>query len=777
MMVESGVVSGSAKAEGSNLAFAELLDSVPGAWFFTRRDGSFAYVSLGACEALGYSRRELLGLTVFDIDPTFDLGAWDRQWESTAPSQSRITTTTHRRRDGSVYPIEIRSLKIDLDGELLSASYSVDLTAAEQARAALRVTESRLERLLGNLPDLVFRLRLDPSPRLEFLSKSCQPLLGYEAAELLEDEGAIARIVHPEDLAKFLSVHRASPGSGTKLRCLQRTGRVVWMEIRATLVDAAPDEPRIVEGVARDVTQNHEAELANRRLSAAIEQAAEAVVVTDAQGAVEYVNPAYRHTSGLDEAQAIGRPWRELEVRHDRAFLRRLERLFDRGEVWQGRIQSVRANGTAFDEDGTLAPIRDESGQRVVGCVAVKRDITEQVQLEEHLQRAHRLETVGQLAGGIAHDFNNLLHIIHGHTQMMQLMDLQGFSRAKDLTEMLHEVDKAAARAAVLVRQLLAFSRIDDGAPSDLRLDEALGSLHSLLQRLLGQHIQLVLRNDLGAVLVRGNRPQLEQMVTNLCLNARDALPTGGFVHVSLDEPPRDKLPALLKSRDDSYVRLSVRDDGSGMTREVQRRLGEPFFTTKRPGEGVGLGLATAYAIVRGHRGFIDVSSARGKGSTFHIYLPRCDRSERRASHPPRVQVLDGRGRLALVAEDEPAILQLSSCYLKQAGFEVVVATSGAEAERLLRERGPELALCVLDALMPELGGEEALKLMQELGVTAPVVFVTGHDSRRLDEALAEGGGALLHKPFGAEELLAAAGRALGELQQEADGDGPGLRE
>jgi len=762
---QSGVVTNSAQAKGANLAFTELLDSVPGAWFFTRRDGSFAYVSLGACEALGYARKELLAASVFDIDPTFDADSWARLWESTVPSQSKVIRTRHRRRDGTEYPIEIRSLKIDLDGEHLSASYSVDLTAAEQARAALQETESRLERLIANLPDLVFRLRLEPRLTLEFVSPSCQPLLGYTAAELEDDEHAIARIVHAEDLDKFLSLHRTPAGTGSKLRFLHRVGRVVWMELRATLVKVA-GQPPILEGIARDVTHSHEAELKNRRLSAAIEQAAEAVVVTDTQGNVEYVNPAYRHTSGLAEGQALGRPWRELEVRHDRAFLRRLERLFDRGEVWQGRIQSVRSNGSAYDEDGTLAPIRDESGQRVIGCVAVKRDITEQLQLEEQLERAHRLETVGQLAGGIAHDFNNLLHIIHGHTQMMQLLDLQGFGRAKDLTEMLHEVDKAAARAAVLVRQLLAFSRSNDGEPVDLRLDELLSSLHSLLQRLLGQHIQLVVRNDVAAVSVRGNRVQLEQVVTNLCLNARDALPPGGFLHVTLDDPPREKLPAVLKSRvDEAYVRLSVRDDGVGMTREVQRRLGEPFFTTKRPGEGVGLGLATVYAIVQAHRGFIDVSSVRGKGSTFHVYLPRSDRSERREANPPRRQTLEGRGRLVLVAEEEPAILQLSACYLKQAGFDVLVATSGPEAERLLRERGPELSLCVMDSLMPGWGsgvGEAVRRVLHELRLALPVVFLSGQGSRRLDGAL-EAGGVLLHKPFGAQELLEAAARALNE--------------
>ncbi len=751
---------------GPQLAFGELLDAVPGAWFFTRRDGSFAYVNLGACEGLGYSRAELLSASVFDIDPTLNDESWGKLWDLTLPNQSKTIRTKHRRRDGSEYPIEIRSLKIDVEGEHLSASYSVDLTAAEATRAALVATESRLQRLLQNLPDLVFRMRLEPRLSLEFVSPSSLALLGYRPEELVGDEQAIARIVHAADLDKFLSLHRTPPRTGRKLRFLDRTGQVVWMELRATLVDPVTEgqvtegqvtegQAPVIEGVARDVTQSHHAELANRRLMAAIEQAAEAVVVTDISGTVEYVNPAYQSTSGLTEHDAVGRAWRELEVKKDRAFLRRLDAVFEKGEVWQGRIQSVRPGGALYDEDATVAPIRDEAGQPV-GCVAVKRDITEQIQLEEQLHQAQKMEAVGQLAGGIAHDFNNLLHVIQGHAHIMQSLDLSGFGRAAELTEMLHEVDKAAERAAVLVRQLLAFSRRGGADFVELRIDQVLGSLHGLLQRLLGQHIQLIWTCQCGPVTVSANASQIEQMVTNLCINARDAMPPGGYLHLGLEEVAQSELPNLFRGQTDrAYVRLTVRDDGAGMTREVQRRLYEPFFTTKQPGEGVGLGLATVYAIVQAHQGFIDSTSERGQGTTFNVYLPRTDGPRRSLSHRPGRPRLDGRGQLALVAEDEPAVLQLTSHYLRQAGFEVLAATTGPEAEQLINERGAELRLAVLDAVMPGFGGQGVHQVLKDRGLEVPVIFVTGYDYQTLSSSLGDERVAILRKPFTSEELLA----------------------
>jgi two-component system cell cycle sensor histidine kinase/response regulator CckA len=737
-----------------------MLDAVPGAWFFTRQDGSFAYVSLGACDALGYSRQQLLELRVFDIDPTLGTEGWRKLWESAPPNQSKVTRTTHRRRDGSEYPIEIRSLKIDLDGEHLSASYSVDLTASEQTRAALLATESRLQRLLEHLPDLVFRLRLEPQLILEFVSPSCEALLGYRASELVGDAQAIARIVHAADLDKFLSLHHTPPRTGRKLRFLDRTGAVVWMELRATRVNTEGQAP-VIEGVARDVTQSHHAELANRRLLAAIEQAAEAVVVTDAAGQVEYVNPAYRKTSGITASEARGRPWRELEVRGDRRFLRRLSAVFEKGEVWQGRIQSIGASGNTYDEEATVSPIRDEAGLPA-GCVAVKRDVTEQLALEEQLHEAQKMEAIGQLAGGIAHDFNNLLHVIQGHTQMMQLMDLHGFAHAEELAEMLSEVDKAGERAALLVRQLLAFSRKGGAELSELRLDEVLGGLQGRLQGLLGPHNQLAFHCKTGPVTIQGNAAQLEQMLINLCINARDAMPPDGYLHLSLEPTTRAELPSVFRGQTaESYVRLTVKDEGMGMTREVQRRLYEPFFTTKRPGEGIGLGLSTVYAIVQSHRGFIDSTSTRGKGSTFNVYLPLQHGSAPEATRPPRRERLDGRGRLALVAEDEPAVLQLTSSYLSQAGFEVLVATSGPDAEQRLAERGGELALAVLDAVMPGFGGQGVHQAMKARGLAIPVIFVTGFDYQTLAGVFGEERVAILRKPFSANELLDQVARLL----------------
>jgi nitrogen-specific signal transduction histidine kinase len=395
----------------------------------------------------------------------------------------------------------------------------------------------------------------------------------------------------------------------------------------------------------------------------------------------------------------------------------------------------------------------------------VARDITESYereQLQEQLHQAQKMEAVGQLAGGIAHDFNNLLQVIMGHTQLVRAATRDSKSEA-----LLSSVLGAAERASALIKQLLAFSRKGGVDYSELELDRIIASLHQMLERLLGEHIRLTWDCKIQPVHVIGNAAQLEQVVVNLCINARDALPRGGQVMLRLDEISPEELPAAARGRVTglarAYARLSIIDDGEGMSSEVQSRIYEPFFTTKGPGKGTGLGLSTAYAVVRSHGGFIDVSSSPGQGSEFVILLPRVVPTSAPRSIPSEPRGVVGQGRLVLVAEDEPDVLRLTATYLSQGGFQVLMAKDGEEAERMIVERARELAVAVLDVVMPKRGGPGIYANLRAQNIMTPIVFVTGYDDESLSPILDRESVVLLRKPFGSKDLLAQVALVIGE--------------
>ena len=621
-----------------------VLDHVPGAWFFSRRDGSFAYVSLGACAWLGYSRSEVTKLRIFDIDPRLTPEHWQGMWDTTRPPDSLTVRTIHRRKDGSESPVEVRAVRVYLEGEDLAVSYSVDLTHSEQTRAKLVATQAELGRLLDHLPDLVFRMRARPTPEFSFVSPSSVELLGYAPEELIGTEQSVHKIVHAEDLPEFLSLDRTRAGVGRRIRFQHRRGHVVWMELRATPLAPTASGSVVIEGVARDITETHERE-----------------------------------------------------------------------------------------------------------------------QLQEQLHQSQKMEAVGQLAGGIAHDFNNLLQVIIGHTRVVRSMN-----KELRIDNLLGGVIGAAERASALIKQLLAFSRKGTAEFSELELGQIVSSLHQMLERLMGEHIRLSWDCKVQPLHVVGNAAQLEQLVLNLCINARDALPRGGNVSLVLDEVTSAEMPAAVRGqvRDGSktYARLTISDDGEGMSPEVQSRMYEPFFTTKGPGKGTGLGLSTAYAVVRAHGGVIDSASSPGQGSMFRVFLPRVLPTPAPSSRPHEPPTIRGGGRLALAAEDEPDVLRLTAAYLAQAGFEVLTAVDGAEAERLLVERGTELAVAVLDVVMPKRSGLSIYASLRERHIMTPIVFVTGYDDESLGATLGHKGVAIVRKPFDSAELLAKVALVVADL-------------
>ncbi|MCP4642431.1 MAG: PAS domain S-box protein [bacterium] len=504
--------------------------------------------------------------------------------------------------------------------------------------------------------------------------------------------------------------------------------------------------------VLRDVTRQREAAEEHLRLFTAITQVDELVIAADTEGRITYVNPAFEHATGYGRDEVLGR---ELEVLTDPAGASSFYDLAlldaEGSGTPRGRFVNRRKDGSAFDVEGAIYPIHDEDG-RHVGCLSVQRDITEDVRLEGQLRQAQKMETVGQLAGGVAHDFNNLLQAINGFTGMA-LRELDEEHRAYP---MLQEVAEAGDRAGRLVGQLLAFSRRQLIRPENLDLNEVVTGLLKMLGRVLGEHIRIsfVPGRLRGMALV--DQGQIEQVIMNLCVNARDAMPAGGTLTVETFSVEIDEAYCVKHSwaKPGQTVGFSVSDTGSGMNRETQERIFDPFFTTKEQGKGTGLGLSTVYGIVKQHGGMIDVYSEEGRGTVFKVYFPMVDEAEadeamESAEEPP------GGTETILLAEDEAMVRDLAHRMLAGAGYTVLDAEDGEDALRVARAHGDEISLALLDVVMPALGGREVSERLSELYPHIRFLFSSGYSASTLHrDFVLDEDVELIPKPYDHPQLL-----------------------
>jgi signal transduction histidine kinase/CheY-like chemotaxis protein len=398
-------------------------------------------------------------------------------------------------------------------------------------------------------------------------------------------------------------------------------------------------------------------------------------------------------------------------------------------------------------------PIFDEHGE-LIGYRGVDRDITERKSLEAQLHHSQKMEAIGQLAGGVAHDFNNQLQAILGYAHLLLNRDLSN----QEVRSHLVEIRKAAERAGALTKQLLAFGRRETLQPRILDVGRLIEDMTGMLRRLIGEQIELTVSTGRPKFGVHVDPGQIEQVVMNLSINARDAMPGGGTLRIETGDVSFDD--AFCHSnpwaRPGDYVRIRVTDTGTGIAPELRDRIFEPFFTTKAVGEGTGLGLATVYAIVDRHEGLISVESEPGKGSTFLVCFPA-------SSQPPEASAPDmaperptgGTGTI-LVAEDDAIIRELTEEVLSEAGYDLLLARDGAEAIRLLKEHGGRIRLALLDVVMPEMGGREVHEFIREHQPGLPVLFCSGYSYSALERGRLPAGAAnLIQKPYTPDELLA----------------------
>jgi PAS domain S-box-containing protein len=501
----------------------------------------------------------------------------------------------------------------------------------------------------------------------------------------------------------------------------------------------------------RDISERRRSEERLHLQTSALEAAANGIVITDRRGIILWVNRAFTTLTGYGLEEAVGRDMRiTASGRQDDAFYKHLWETVLAGSIWHGELVNRRKNGTVYTEDMTITPLRSSGGE-ITHFIAIKQDVTAKKELEAQLVQAQRLETLGRLAGGVSHDFNNLLQIINGNCKIL----LKRLDDGNPLRENVQDIRSAGERGASLTHQLLAFSRRQILRPQVLDLNALIAELQKMLHRLIGEDIELETRLDPGLGPLRADRSQLDQVIMNLVVNARDAMPHGGRLSIVSGnvEVCANTPIAASGLAPGAYVFMQISDTGTGMDEETQERLFEPFFTRKPQGKGTGLGLCTVYGIVKQSDGHITVKSKLGEGSVFTIYLPRLTKEtgDKRAAEVVRPPV--GGTETILLVEDEEKVRKLLAEILHTGGYRVLPASGVEEALELCEgHRGP-IQLLITDMIMPRMNGLELSRRFAALRPSARMLFMTGYTGENPLPAMIVPS-AFLQKPFEPEALL-----------------------
>lgn len=616
----------------------------------------------------------------------------------------------------------------------------------------MQASERRFRRITEGTSDFLYSLQVGVRQRL--YSPGCLEVTGYTPEEMAE---GWLDLVLPEDrdhpLALQSEALEGQDCSPVEYRILRKDGQLRWLSEAAVLLRDQAGELVSVEGVVKDITALKLAEEGLRKLSRAVEQCPASIAITDLHGRVEYVNPTFSRLTGYGAHELVGTRLPELGVEPSPEQIAELARqALTTGHDWHGEVRTRCRDGQLLWQLVTLSAILDQQGQ-ATHLVAVSEDITERKRLEAEVRQAQKMEAFGQLAGGVAHDFNNILTVIQGNASLLE-MQLPQEEQQRAVAEIQHSCDHAAR----LTRQLLTFSRRRKAERKELDLNQVLQPLTKMLDRLIGEHIQFTTDYAPQGAPVLADPGMMEQLVMNLSINARDAMPRGGRLAIStrLVELQECECNSIPGARAGQFVRLQVCDTGCGIADQDLPQIFEPFFTTKEVGKGTGLGLATVFGIVQQHQGWITVTSQLGQGTCFSVFLPRPQAPLQPTALAPRRSTEQGGRETILLVEDEPSVRAMLVDMLGSQGYRVWAAESGVEALQLWNVHQQEVHLLLTDLVMP--GGISGLELGRRLLAQKPglrVLYSTGYTDELLGDASSlRGTTAFLEKPYDRRKLL-----------------------
>ncbi len=743
--------------------------------------GRVTFWNEAAEHILGYTQEEVIGADIHRLltPPEYHeaQGRAFRAFQETGRGAllNRTVELEALHRDGTRVAIELSLAASQIDGEWQSTAVLRDIRERKEQQAELQAQRNLLQQLSDRVPGFIYQYQMWPGGHAVFPYASAGVESIYEVApeEIRLDASPVFGRIHPDDLDHVKSVIEESfaelkPWHDQYRVCLPKRG-VRWLEGNA-MPERQTDGSVLWHGHIYDITERVEREARVHELSERLQLATQSAnlgiwdldlinnrLIWDAHMCALY---------GLQPGDFDGtiETWREALHPDDRArALRDVEAALKEDRPFDAEFRVLHPDGSIRHLKGYAVVQREPSANgapgRALRMTGINIDITERVELEEQLRQSQKMEAIGELAGGIAHDFNNLLQAIHGYTDLA----IDALHPEHPAHGHLKEAREGARRSSALVGQLLSFSRRQMMRLETIDLNDAVRGIMHLITRVIGERIQVEFQVSQKPAMVQADAGMVDQVLLNLCVNARDAMPDGGVLSIAVEEdvvvPHKNEQTPFVKPG--RHWVLTVRDTGCGMAAGILERVFEPFFTTKEQGKGTGLGLATVYGIVRQHQGFVRCDSQPGLGTIFRVYLPASDATPA-APSTSRECLLEGGSETILVAEDQPMVRNLARVLLTRAGYTVLLAENGREAVELFEAHEGTVDCLLFDMGMPEMNGRDAHACIAGRRPGIPAILTSGYSEDAQDATgLLEDGLWFIKKPFGARELLHAVRQAI----------------
>jgi PAS domain S-box-containing protein len=676
--------------------------------------GRFLDFNATACERLGYSRQELLSLCVTDIiDAGGSVASVRASQEEARKTGFKVFEGRHRRKDGSSFPVEINLQYIELNRGYVVAMVR-DITDRKR-------NEARFRRLVDSNVQSVFFW--NTQGQITGANDAFLSLLHYTREDLMAGQIGWKAITPPEyaeiDIGALEDIAFAGACTPYEKEFIRKDGSRV-----AILIGAATFEDNGNEGVAfaLDLTERKRAAGQIAEQAALLDEARDGILVRDLEGTILSWNKGAERIYGWTRQEVIGGNVCDFYLSDQNDYHQISKVLLAKGE-WQGESRHITKDGRSITVDGRLTLIRDDE-ERPKSVLVINSDITEKKNIEAQFMRAQRMESIGTLAGGVAHDLNNILAPI-----MMAIEILKTTSEDPQARSILGTIEVSARRGADIVRQVLSFARGMEGTRVEIQPKHLLMEIETIIKNTFPKNIRLrfSIPNDLSAIL--GDPTQVHQILLNLCVNARDAMPDGGSLTIAVEDCLLDENHTAMtfKAKAGRYVHIRITDTGMGIPRDIIERIFEPFFTTKDLEKGTGLGLSTVISIIRSHDGNIGVSSEPGKGTTFDVYLPSMEMSsEARKEQDDEMSMPMGKGETVLVVDDESAILTIAKQTLQAFGYSVLTASDGAEALAIYAQHRHEIDVVLTDMAMPIMDGAATINAMSRINPAVKIIAASG---------------------------------------------------